>query len=102
MTDRAINRGLVKGLLDDFSMGGIVSLQYADDTILFSKAKDSALRNLKCILMWYGQLSEMRVNFHKSEVVFMNLEVDEANRFAHILSCCGVSTYEILRCSFTL
>jgi len=46
MIDRAVDRGLVKGLLGDFRRGGIVSLQYADDTILFSKAENRLLKIL--------------------------------------------------------
>jgi len=53
MLAKATNKGLVKGLLEDFRPGGIVTLQYADDTSLFSKAEESVLRNLKCVLMWY-------------------------------------------------
>jgi hypothetical protein len=87
MLDKAVSRGLVQGVLRDFKKGGIVSLQYADDTILFSKAEDSALENLKCILMWYEQLSGMKVNFHKSEILPMNLDQEETQRFAHIFSC---------------
>ena len=87
MIDRAVDRGLVKRLLGDFRRGGIVSLQYADDTILFSKAEESALENLKCILMWYEQLAGMKVNFHKSELVPMNQDLDDAQRFAQIFSC---------------
>jgi hypothetical protein len=64
-----------------------VSLQYADDTILFSKAEESALRNLKCILMLYEQLSRIRVNFHKSELFPINLDLEDTHRFAHIFSC---------------
>jgi hypothetical protein len=86
MIDRAVSRGLVKGLLGDFRSGGIVSLQHADDTILFSKTEESALRNLKCILMLYEQLSGMRVNFHKSELLPINLDLEDTNRFAHIFS----------------
>jgi hypothetical protein len=87
MLAKATNEGLVKGLLDDFKPGGIVSLQYADDTILFSKAEESAVKNLKCVLMWYEQISGMRINFHKSELVPLNLDQEEAHRFAHIFSC---------------
>jgi hypothetical protein len=86
MIDRAVSRGLVKGLLGDFRSGGTVSLQHADDIILFSKAEESALRNLKCILMLYEQLSGMRVNFHKSELLPINLDLEDTNRFAHIFS----------------
>ena len=41
MLMKALNAGLVQGLLEDFRPGGIVSLQYADDTILFAKAEES-------------------------------------------------------------
>ena len=61
-----------------------MSLQYADDIILFVKAEESVLTNLKCVLMWYEQISGMRINFHKSEVVPINLEQFEAHRLAHI------------------
>lgn len=87
MLAKATSKGLVRGLLEEFKMGGIVSLQYADDTILFSKAEESVLKNLKCILMWYEQISGMRVNFHKSELVPLNLSQDEAHWMAHIFSC---------------
>jgi hypothetical protein len=85
MLAKAASKGLVRGLLEDFRPGGIASLQYADDTILFSKAaEDSVLRNLKCILMWYEQVSGMRINFQKSEIIPLNLDQDEAHRLAHI------------------
>jgi hypothetical protein len=87
MLNRANSKGLTKGLLDNFRPGGIISLQYADDTILFSKAEESTLRNLKCVLMWYEQISDMRINFHKSELAPLNLEIDEAHRLAHVFSC---------------
>lgn len=87
MLAKATNKGLVRGLLEDFKPGGIVSLQNANDTILFSIAEDSALRNIKCVLMWYEQISGMCINFHKSELVPLNLEPEEAHRLAHIFSC---------------
>lgn len=40
MLTKAAAHGLVQGLLGDFKQGGIVSLQYADDTILFSSAEE--------------------------------------------------------------
>jgi hypothetical protein len=40
MLDKAATCGLVRGLLlHDFGEGGILSLQYADDTTLFSGAE---------------------------------------------------------------
>ena len=35
MLTKAANQGIISGLLTDLFEGGIVSLQYADDTILF-------------------------------------------------------------------
>jgi hypothetical protein len=37
--------------------------------------------------MWYEQVSGMRISFHKSEIVPLNLEARETQRLAHILSC---------------
>jgi hypothetical protein len=37
--------------------------------------------------MWSEQISGMRINFHKSELVPLNLDMDEAHRFAHVISC---------------
>jgi hypothetical protein len=44
---------LVKGLASDFREGGILALQYADDTIIFSDVDQNHLVNLKGILLWF-------------------------------------------------
>lgn len=88
MLAKASEKNLVSGLLEEFRPSGIITLQYADDTILFfSKVEDFAVRNLKSVLMWYEQILGMRINFHKSELVPLNLEPSEAHRLAHIFSC---------------
>jgi hypothetical protein len=43
-------RGLIRGLVSDLVPGGVISLQYADDTILFVDKEISYAENLKCIL----------------------------------------------------
>jgi hypothetical protein len=85
MLSKAAKRGLIQGLLGDFRPGGILSLRYVDDTILFSSAEKSHIRNLKYILMWYEQNSRMRINFYKSELVPMNIDPNTTHRLAHIL-----------------
>ena len=47
--------GLVRGLASDFREDGIIALQYADDTIIFSKVEDNHLVNLKGILLWLNR-----------------------------------------------
>jgi hypothetical protein len=48
---KAARRGLVASLLQQFRLEGIVALQYADDTLLFSSDNNSALENLKGYLV---------------------------------------------------
>jgi hypothetical protein len=80
---KGANLGLVKGLASGFREEGIIALQYADDTIVFTDVEENHLVNLKGILLWFEQISGMRVNFHKSEIIPMNLSVSEAHDLSH-------------------
>jgi hypothetical protein len=80
-------RGLIAGLLQQFRPGGIVALQYADDTLLFSSDEPTLLKNMKGILMLFERVSGMRINFHKSEVIPLNMEEDMCHEIAHPLNC---------------
>jgi hypothetical protein len=75
MLAKTSSAGFVKGLL-----------QYADDTLLFSSCEPEAIRNLKGILMIFEQVSGMRVNFHKSKMIPMNLDENRYHEIAHILN----------------
>ena len=68
--------------LTDFQEGGC---QYADDTILFSDCDDLYLRNLKSCLAWFEQLSGMRINFYKSEIIPINLDGEDVERIAYLI-----------------
>lgn len=85
MLDKAARSSLIQGELTDFTEGGIMSLQYADDTILFSSADLLHLLNLKHVRS--EQILGMRVNFHKSELITLNLDDCETKRAASIFSC---------------
>lgn len=87
MLEKAAKKGLIKGLLTDFNREGIISLQYADDTILFSSAEDEHLNNLKCELACFETISGMRINFHKSEIIPVNVEGEDSHGIAHIFGC---------------
>ena len=87
MLVKGASQGLIRGLGADFREGGIISLQYADDTILFSDTKPDHLLNLKGILLWFEQLSGMRVNFHKSEVITMNMSGESAHDISYLFAC---------------
>lgn len=79
--------GLIRGMLTNLREEGIISLQYADDTILFLDNDEQHLRNLKGTLALFEQISGMRINFHKSELIPLNLDQPETHRVAHIFGC---------------
>lgn len=57
-------------------------------TLLFSPMlRKQHLRNLKCCLIWFESISGMRINFHKSEIIPMNLSGQELHRIVHIFGC---------------
>jgi hypothetical protein len=74
MLQKVASDDLIKGLGFELVPGGFISLQYADDTLLFLDNDEGHARNLKCILTCFELLSGMRVNFHKSELVSINIE----------------------------
>jgi hypothetical protein len=87
MLKRASDRGYIKGILDSFVPGRIMTLQYADDTILFSSSGSRELRNLKFILILFEKVSGMKINFDKSEFIPMNLDADQIHEVAHVMNC---------------
>jgi hypothetical protein len=69
------NEGLIRGLCPDFVPGGVVCLQYADDSLLFLEKSNEIATNMKWILTCFEQISGMRINYHKSELIAINVEV---------------------------
>jgi hypothetical protein len=72
--------------------GGIISLQYADDTILFLKNDIAMARNLKWLLTCFEQMSGMRINYHKSDLMPINLTEEDSNLFAQVI-CCPIGKF---------
>jgi hypothetical protein len=60
---------------------GVISLQYVDDTIHFFDKNVERGRNLKSILTFFELMSGMRINFHKSEIVPINIGDQEDYKF---------------------
>jgi len=50
MKGKAIRQDLTRGLMPDASLGGIVSLQYADDTLLFLGNDMEKAKKIKWVL----------------------------------------------------
>jgi hypothetical protein len=63
-------------------LGGITHLQYADDTIIMIQDGDEQLANLKFILMCFEDMSGLKINYHKSEVIVMGRSPERQQRVA--------------------
>jgi hypothetical protein len=63
MLSKVVSHGLVSGLLPNAIPGGVVNLQYADDTILFLDVSLEHARNLKWILASFEKLSGLKNQF---------------------------------------
>ena len=57
-------RGIVPHLVDD----GLSILQYADDTIIFMENDLEQAKNMNLLLCAFEQLSDLKINFYKSEL----------------------------------
>jgi hypothetical protein len=103
MIKKVVGKKHVSRLLESCVPGGILALQYANDTLLFSSCDKIALRNLKIVLMMFEKVSEMRINFNKSEFIPLNLEDGQIHDVAHVLCCpIGLCLLDIWGSPFTL
>ena len=63
---RAKETVLTKGFFVGRDRTRVSLLQFADDTIFFSKASLEHLQNLKIILLVFGQVSGLKINLEKT------------------------------------
>jgi hypothetical protein len=89
---RAAKRGRITGLLTSLYLKGIISLHYADDTLLFQDHDFQAACHLKWLMVCFEHLSRMRINYHKSDMIPINLDEGEANQYAKVF-CYKVGTF---------
>ena len=80
MLSKATQPNLICGLLPEVIPGGII--RYADDTILFLENDISVAQNLKWLLCCFEKMSGLRINYHKIDLMVINLPSDQANIFS--------------------
>jgi hypothetical protein len=61
---------------------GCIYLKYADDTIFMLQDNLEGARNIKFILNLFEQMSGLKINFHKSEVVCFGSAKDSKNLYS--------------------
>jgi hypothetical protein len=77
MIRKAQTNSLITGLAENLISNGIAVLQYADDTIICLKYEINNARNMKLVLYLYEMMSNMKMNFTKSEVIMINGDEDK-------------------------
>jgi hypothetical protein len=92
MLVRAAQGGHITGLMTSLYPKGVISLQYADDTLLFLEHDRVVACHLKWLMVCYENLCGMRINYHKSDMTPINLDEEEAQHYARIF-CCKVGSF---------
>jgi hypothetical protein len=87
MLIKAAAKNHITGLMHSMINTSIVSMQYADDTLLFLKNDLSSAINLKWLLSYFEQMSSIRINFHKCDLIAINVEDEIAQNMSQTLSC---------------
>lgn len=72
----------------------MVSLQYADDTIIFLENDIDVAGSMKWILTCFELMSGMRITYQKSEIIPLNITEMQANIMTSIFGC-PVGTFPI-------
>ena len=81
------NSQLIRGLILEYIEGGIALLQYADDTILCIQDDMEVAQNLKLLLYLYENMSGLKINFSKSEVIMISQNDEKSLNYAEMFNC---------------
>jgi hypothetical protein len=81
MINLAQRNNLIKGLVSEYIENGIAVLQYADDTVLCIQDDKEQAAYLKLLLYLYEDMSGLKINFTKSEVILVNQEESKSLEF---------------------
>jgi hypothetical protein len=78
---------LIKGLADNLVDHGVAILQYADDTILLLQDDMEGARNLKLLFYIFETMSDLKINFEKSEKMFVLDDPEKLNDYVELFNC---------------
>ena len=87
MIERAKAGGQIEGVIPHLVDDGLFILQYADDIILFMEHDIEKTKNLKLILSAFEQLSDLKINLHKSELFCFYEAQDHISLYADLFGC---------------
>ncbi|KAL7167071.1 hypothetical protein ACSBR2_037692 [Camellia fascicularis] len=84
---RAKALGLIKGAVIGHKETNVTYLQFVDDTVVFCKAEEQEILNVKRILRCFEVLFGLRINFYKSHVCGVGVQEEVLADFAEKLNC---------------
>lgn len=70
MINKAQQEGLIQGISIATNAPNISHLLYADDSILFFRARPEEAKAIMDILKYYQEISGQQINLDKSEMIF--------------------------------
>jgi hypothetical protein len=62
-------------------------LQYADDITICLEVDEDSIAPMKFLLYCFGNMSGLKINYHKSEVMLMGVSKEESSRIVNVLNC---------------
>jgi hypothetical protein len=89
---RAKEVGQVEGVIPHLIQDGLSILQYADDTVIFMSHDVQKAVNMKLIISTFEQLSELKINFYKSEIFCFGKARDHEVFYSQLFGC-GLGKY---------
>ena len=87
MINVAQSNKLTEGLVPEYVDHGVAILQYADDTILCIQDDKDQATNLKLLLCIYEEMSGLKINFSKSEVIMVSQDDVKGVNFSNLFNC---------------
>jgi retron-type reverse transcriptase len=85
--NRAYNQGLFKLPLPNRDVNHFPIIQYADDTLLFMQADARQLFCLKALLQSFAQSTGLKVNYHKSCLIPINVDALKVTQLSSLFGC---------------
>jgi hypothetical protein len=84
---KAREAGMIKGLIPELIEGGLTHLHYADDIVIFLECAEESIAKTKFLLYCFENMSGLKINFHKCDVMVVGYQKEESARIANCFNC---------------
>lgn len=78
--------GHIHGVAQRVIPGGLMHLQYADDTFILIRNDPMDIVSLKFLLMCFEAMSGLKINFEKSDIIVMGCDLEAQLRSTHMMN----------------